>query len=132
MFPCSKIQNVYTFCTFYVVAGGMNGSIVHELERPENAGLKKSVKACSVSLFSQSHSITSSITIIIWIFPHNSMFYSLNFLIIKTNILSYILTASLSQWTYPIFLGSAKSKDSDWCYPTRSFFYLVTAANSKW
>jgi len=26
----------------------MNGSVVYELERPENAGLKKSVKACSV------------------------------------------------------------------------------------
>lgn len=39
-----------------VVAGGMNGSIVYELERPENAGLKKSVKACSVSLFSQTPS----------------------------------------------------------------------------
>nr|KYP43419.1 Putative L-ascorbate peroxidase 6 [Cajanus cajan] len=28
--------------------GGMNGSIVYELERPENAGLKKSIKACFV------------------------------------------------------------------------------------
>jgi hypothetical protein len=28
----------------HVVAGGMNGSIVYELERPENAGLEKSVK----------------------------------------------------------------------------------------
>jgi hypothetical protein len=28
----------------------MNGSIVYELERPENAGLKKSLKACTQSL----------------------------------------------------------------------------------
>ncbi|KAG6770742.1 hypothetical protein POTOM_026433 [Populus tomentosa] len=28
-------------------SGGMNGSIVYELERPENAGLKKSLKACT-------------------------------------------------------------------------------------
>jgi len=46
----SKCVCVY-LCSFHSVAGGMNGSIVYELERPENAGLKKSVKACSVSLF---------------------------------------------------------------------------------
>jgi len=40
----------------HVVVGGMNGSVVYELERPENAGLKKSVKARSVSLFSQTPS----------------------------------------------------------------------------
>lgn len=28
----------------YFFAGGMNGSIIYELERPENAGLSKSVK----------------------------------------------------------------------------------------
>ena len=27
----------------------MNGSIVYELERPENSGLKKSLKACTQS-----------------------------------------------------------------------------------
>lgn len=46
-------------------AGGMNGSIVYELERPENAGLKKSVKACSVSLFFYPSSIAAlSVTIL--------------------------------------------------------------------
>jgi hypothetical protein len=33
-----------------ITAGGMNGSIVYELDRPENAGLKKPMKACSLSL----------------------------------------------------------------------------------
>ncbi|PPS17927.1 hypothetical protein GOBAR_AA02646 [Gossypium barbadense] len=32
-------------------SGGMNGSIVYELERPENAGLKKSLKALSMYLY---------------------------------------------------------------------------------
>ncbi|KAG6772805.1 hypothetical protein POTOM_024227 [Populus tomentosa] len=34
-------------------SGGMNGSIVYELERPENAGLKKSLKACTQFLTKQ-------------------------------------------------------------------------------
>lgn len=38
------------FIILVISAGGMNGSIVYELERPENAGLKKPLKACSVSL----------------------------------------------------------------------------------
>lgn len=66
----SNSKCTYIFCTFHV-AGGMNGSIVYELERPENAGLKKSVKACSVSLFSHSPS-TTSISITIWRIPHDS------------------------------------------------------------
>ncbi|MBA0839150.1 hypothetical protein Goarm_004911 [Gossypium armourianum] len=32
-------------------SGGMNGSIVYELERPENVGLKKSLKALSMYLY---------------------------------------------------------------------------------
>lgn len=34
----------------YVTAGGMNGSILYELDRPENSGLKKSIKAWALSL----------------------------------------------------------------------------------
>lgn len=53
----NEFNSLFLFSNFkklsvYVVVGGMNGSVVYELERPENAGLKKSVKACSVSLFS--------------------------------------------------------------------------------
>lgn len=35
-------------CSVISSAGGMNGSIVYELDRPENIGLKKSLKACSM------------------------------------------------------------------------------------
>lgn len=35
-------------CSVISSAGGMNGSIVYELDRPENTGLKKSLKACSM------------------------------------------------------------------------------------
>ena len=57
---------VYIYlCTFHSFVGGMNGSLVYELERPENAGLKRSVKACSVSLFFDSPSIVAlSVTIL--------------------------------------------------------------------
>jgi L-ascorbate peroxidase len=34
------------------IAGGINGSIAYELERPENIGLKKSLKALNPSLLS--------------------------------------------------------------------------------
>jgi L-ascorbate peroxidase len=40
----------FSLYTIKINAGGMNGSIVYELERPENAGLKKSLKACTQSL----------------------------------------------------------------------------------
>lgn len=41
-----RIQSNILFNAFscYFFAGGMNGSIIYELERPENAGLNKSVK----------------------------------------------------------------------------------------
>lgn len=42
MFVVLKFSICSEPCYSYV--GGMNGSIIHELDRPENRGLKKSVK----------------------------------------------------------------------------------------
>lgn len=38
------IADTCNFMAWRCIAGGMNGSIIYELDRPENAGLSKSVK----------------------------------------------------------------------------------------
>lgn len=38
------IRHTCNFMAWRCIAGGMNGSIIYELDRPENAGLSKSVK----------------------------------------------------------------------------------------
>ena len=43
------VLELQTFCT--VLVGGMNGSIIYELERAENAGLKGPLKVSSLSLY---------------------------------------------------------------------------------
>jgi hypothetical protein len=48
----------------HVVAGGMNGSIVYELERPENAGLEKSVKVC-LTIFSDAFFLSSFLLLLV-------------------------------------------------------------------
>lgn len=48
--------------TMIISAGGMNGSIVFELDRPENAGLKKSLKVfLSRFLFYKHQHVTCSL-----------------------------------------------------------------------
>ena len=49
-----------------VYAGGMNGSIIYELERPENTGLKKSLKA--FAFFFPSLSTSDKSYVFIWTF----------------------------------------------------------------
>lgn len=51
--PLTCVPLKYRYCLKFidvVIAGGMNGSVIYELDRPENKGLKSPFKACPLSL----------------------------------------------------------------------------------
>lgn len=53
--PQTRIHLVYSLWIAFATSGGMNGSIVYELDRPENTGLQKSLKASSLLSWTPSH-----------------------------------------------------------------------------
>lgn len=95
----------------FIVLGGMNGSIVYELDRPENMGLEKSLKASSSSILSFSFYFCRPFCIDMW---HSSMLTHCSILFFSLQI-SDVFLASI---TSSIFNPSITSNQltPEWVY----------------
>lgn len=115
----------------FIVLGGMNGSIVYELDRPENMGLEKSLKASSSSILSFSFYFCRPFSIDMW---HSSMLTHCSILFFFPSNLRCFFGFNNIQYFQPfhnvqsansrvgvLFSDSGESKSSSGCSTARCF-----------